>query len=178
MSPANVDTDVIMEDVINNATAGEQHAAPIETTSGQRYIIGMDGIARASTILQEHSQSEPMAGIDDSAISKTGFSPESLPRGLQNPTRTGLCYDARMRMHATVDSNDIHPEDPRRIAVIYDALVQAGLVNRSGNADPNEETSFLYTIAARMAERDEITLNHTNDLYDFIKSTMCKSQRI
>src|SRR6266480_7704517 len=179
MSSINVDTDVIMEDAVINAVAREQQAASLETTSGQQYIVDMDGVVRASAVPQGHRQYEPMVGIDDGAAPEIKASPKSLPRELRNPTRTGLCYDARMRMHATVDTNDIHPEDPRRIAVIYDALVQAGLVNKSEVVGRDgEESGFLYTIAARMAERDEITLNHTDDLYDFIKSTRCKSRKI
>jgi hypothetical protein len=178
MSSTNVDTDVIMEDAIHNTITREQPASA-ETRSGQQRIVDVDGVVKASTMPEGYHQDEAMVEVTEPPISEIELSAKSLPKEHPGPARTGLCYDDRMRMHATVDINDIHPEDPRRIAVIYNALVQAGLVDKSEVVGREaEESRFLYTIAARAAERDEITLNHTNELYDFIESTQCKSRRI
>ncbi|KAH0542594.1 hypothetical protein FGG08_003002 [Glutinoglossum americanum] len=169
MGSVDADTDVVMEDAANNAVASEQHAASTETTPEQHYIIDMDGVIGASTV--GYHQDESMVEYDN-ATPEIESSPKSPPRERPDPIRTGLCYDDRMRLHATVDTSDVHPEDPRRIAVIYNALVQAGLVNQSEVVGREEEDSrFLFTIPARMAEKDEITLNHTSELYDFVKST-------
>ncbi|KAI9774829.1 MAG: Histone deacetylase hda1 [Geoglossum simile] len=170
MSLVNVDTDVVMEDAIHTEVAQGQHAVSAETTPGQEHSTGIIGTPIALAAPLVYRQGEAMDETDDIVISEVQPSPKSTPAN--PPTRTGLCYDVRMRRHATIDSNDVHPEDPRRIAVIYDALVRAGLVDKSEAEGRDwEKSHFLYTIPARKARRDEVTLIHTDELYDFIQGT-------
>ncbi|KAK7205863.1 hypothetical protein BZA70DRAFT_237839 [Myxozyma melibiosi] len=95
--------------------------------------------------------------------------------------KTGLCYDVRMRYHAKVvnsqsDYTDPHPEDPRRTYRIYKALSDAGLVSQkgaSGNADI--ESELMQPIPAREATEEEVTLTHSKEHWDFIRSTAAMS---
>ena len=67
--------------------------------------------------------------------------------------QTGLVYDHRMRMHveANPTANAIHPEDPRRIAAIFEALVDNELAwPRSMMPLPDEEMrAYMGRIEAR-----------------------------
>ncbi|KAI9785484.1 MAG: Histone deacetylase hda1 [Geoglossum umbratile] len=163
-----------MEDAANTAVAQRQHALSTETTPGQDYPANIDETAVASMVPLGYRQGEAMDETDDMAIPEAQPSPK--PILVDRATRTGLCYDVRMRRHATIDSNDVHPEDPRRIAVIYDALVRAGLVDKSEfEGRDGEKSRFLYTIPARKAGKDEITLVHTEQLYNFIQNTQFMS---
>ncbi|RKF77633.1 Histone deacetylase clr3 [Golovinomyces cichoracearum] len=90
---------------------------------------------------------------------------------------TGCCYDDRMKLHVNADfsAESHHPEDPRRIAAIFQHFRDAGLVFTG----PDEElqkalktspTSFMYRIAARKATRAEICLVHTSAHYEWVQS--------
>jgi histone deacetylase 6 len=89
-------------------------------------------------------------------------------------SRTGLVYDARMRFHAeppnmTLNADDIHPEDPRRIHSIFEEIRQAGLVGSSSIPD-NDSEDHCWRISIRHATRPEILLIHTEEHYAFVKS--------
>ncbi|KAH9883138.1 hypothetical protein J1614_000508 [Plenodomus biglobosus] len=94
---------------------------------------------------------------------------------LPYPTsRTGLVYDPRMRFHAELpesdhSSDDIHPEDPRRIHSIFQEIKQAGLVDAvTDDGDAREDQ--CWRIAIRPATKPEILLIHTEDHYNFVES--------
>lgn len=85
---------------------------------------------------------------------------------------TGICYDVRMRFHCELQPHqrpdDHHPEDPRRIFCIYQALCEAGLVD-----DPVLSTRPLVPqpmvkILARDATPQEICLVHDARHYTFM----------
>ena len=87
---------------------------------------------------------------------------------------TGICYDVRMRFHCELQPHqrpdDHHPEDPRRIFHIYQALCEGGLV-----LDPSLTTTTLVPqplmkIRARNATPEEICLVHTPKHYAFMNS--------
>jgi histone deacetylase 6 len=87
-------------------------------------------------------------------------------------SRTGLVYDPRMRFHAelpdmSINADDIHPEDPRRIHSIFEEIKQAGLV---GTNRPDEKEDKCWRIATRFVTRPEVLLIHTEEHYDFVKS--------
>lgn len=88
--------------------------------------------------------------------------------------RTGLVYDVRMRFHTELntDEEDIHPEDPRRIYAIHQALLSAGLV--LDQAEPMEDyvkhPFKLWRLPIRLAEQSEIALVHGPELYDWVNS--------
>lgn len=93
-------------------------------------------------------------------------------------SRTGLVYDAQMRFHAELnsDEDDIHPEDPRRIWEIYNELVKAGLVDDDqAPAEYSSKPFKLWRIPARLAEAAEIALVHTPDHYRWVEGLQCKS---
>ena len=126
----------------------------------------------------ENSEEE----YEDSLLSDTDSEEdEMVPRSQRGlPTAklpTGLCYDERMRYHAEVSATsgeNVHPEDPRRIYYIYKELCEAGLVNDK-KYPPIVEVPLLR-IDAREATREECTLVHTQDHYDFVKSTAGMSE--
>ncbi len=93
------------------------------------------------------------------------------PRLPYASSRTGLVYDAQMRFHAELnsDEDDIHPEDPRRIWEIYNELVKAGLVDDDqAPAEYSSKPFKLWRIPARLAEPDEVTLVHKPELYEWV----------
>lgn len=90
---------------------------------------------------------------------------------------TGCCYDDRMKLHANADfsSDTHHPEDPRRIAVIFQHFRDAGLIFTGPDIElrealKNSPTSFMYRIAARKATRTEICTVHTPAHYEWVLS--------
>ncbi|KAI5800265.1 putative catalytic subunit of a class II histone deacetylase complex [Peziza echinospora] len=85
--------------------------------------------------------------------------------------RTGLCYDVRMRYHATVDEGDMHPEDPRRIYFIYRALAESGLVDDEDADSGPKSATILAKFKAREVKKEEACLVHSEGHWDFIEST-------
>jgi histone deacetylase 6 len=78
-----------------------------------------------------------------------------------------------MRFHAEFPEfmalNDIHPEDPRRIAEIFKEIQQAGLVQGADDLDKDAHDEQCWRIVARPAIKGEICLIHTPEHYEFIK---------
>jgi histone deacetylase 6 len=98
-------------------------------------------------------------------------------------SKTGLVYDSRMRFHAelpsmSLNADDIHPEDPRRIHSIFEEIRQAGLVGSSSTLEDEQTEDHCWRIAIRYATRPEILLIHTEEHYDFVRSLQCKSRRL
>ncbi|KAF1833144.1 hypothetical protein BDW02DRAFT_589899 [Decorospora gaudefroyi] len=94
-------------------------------------------------------------------------------------SKTGLVYDPRMRFHAelpdmSINPDDIHPEDPRRIHSIFDEIQQAGLVGSSRTEEDTQEDQ-CWRIATRFATRPEILLIHTEAHYNFVESLQSMS---
>jgi len=85
--------------------------------------------------------------------------------------RTGICYDVRMRFHATVDEDDMHPEDPRRIYEIYKALCMAGLIDDPTFTGVVKRNDIMAGIRAREATMAEALLVHTQEHWDFLEGT-------
>ncbi|KAF9570315.1 Histone deacetylase hda1 [Mortierella alpina] len=99
---------------------------------------------------------------DPAAAPAQGFSAAPLPQPDKldgRSTRTGYVYDVRMRFHSNVHGDDDHPEDPRRIWRIYDALRSSGC------------TSRMIKIPSREATVDELRLVHTMDHIQTITGT-------
>ncbi|KAI1006064.1 Histone deacetylase [Podosphaera aphanis] len=90
---------------------------------------------------------------------------------------TGCCYDDRMMLHANADfsADPHHPEDPRRIAAIFQHFRDAGLIYAGNESELREllkasPTSYMYRIAARKATRAEICTVHTSTHYEWVLS--------
>lgn len=73
--------------------------------------------------------------------------------------KTGFVYDTAMSYHATPDPIDIHPEDPRRIFMIYTTLEKHGLL------------AECKRIKSRKATKEEITAIHSINHYKKMKET-------
>ncbi|KAI9800437.1 MAG: Histone deacetylase hda1 [Piccolia ochrophora] len=115
---------------------------------------------------QPHMSQDVGSGCT-SSIPSTQAKPEPLPIA---SLATGLCYDVRMRYHATLVEDDVHPEDPRRIFRIYDILCQGGLVDDNFTLNPGNKNR-LWRIEAREATEEEICLIHTPSHWSFIRRT-------
>ena len=100
---------------------------------------------------------------------------EAPPFGL--PTAdlaTGLCYDERMRFHSEVSAPSgeaVHPEDPRRIWYIFKELCDAGLVHDGSRKFRPLVPKPLKRINARMVEKSEVLLVHTQEHWNFLEKT-------
>ena len=104
----------------------------------------------------------------DRTMEETSKKSRLLPRAA---LRTGLCYDVRMRYHCEIQpTTEVHPEDPRRIYYIYKELCKAGLVDDPTSTRPLVDQPLL-NIPAREATQSEITLIHSPDHYEWVKST-------
>ncbi|KAJ5222144.1 Histone deacetylase clr3 [Penicillium citrinum] len=89
---------------------------------------------------------------------------------------TGLCYDVRMRYHCEVQpTNDVHPEDPRRIYYIYKELCKSGLVDDPESCRPLAPRP-LQRIDARDATEEEIVYIHSTAHFAFVRSTQDMGQ--
>ncbi|KAF2688822.1 hypothetical protein K458DRAFT_384988 [Lentithecium fluviatile CBS 122367] len=101
--------------------------------------------------------------------------PPRFPPLPYSSSKTGLVYDERMRWHSEEQierqhSIDDHPEDPRRIYVIYQEIHNAGLIH--GPEDPPEAAreDQCWWIEIRPATSAEICLVHSPDHYRFVES--------
>lgn len=114
------------------------------------------------------------AGQIKEVIKKKQYRPNTLT---YTNKKTGLCYDVRMRYHATVDEGDMHPEDPRRIYFIYRALVEDGLIDDEDDPMSSQlpPAPILVKFRAREVTKVEACLVHTEAHWKFIESTSSKS---
>ncbi|KAJ6260386.1 hypothetical protein Dda_4612 [Drechslerella dactyloides] len=135
-----------------------------QATSATVAAGGGSGFRRLTADQYLRRRQNGINGADASAA-------RALPR---SSLRTGLCYDVRMRFHATLDEEDLHPEDPRRIYYIYKTLCEAGLTKAledpSSADNPDNADDLMHRIPARDVREDEVLLVHTPDHWDFLKT--------
>jgi len=79
---------------------------------------------------------------------------------LDAPPVVGYCYDPRMREHKHLGYD--HPEQPARIASIFETLETSGC------------TSRMIVLPAREASKDEVTLVHSRRVWDRVNDIECK----
>lgn len=84
--------------------------------------------------------------------------------------KTGLCYDVRMMYHTQIFENE-HPEQPRRIFLIYKALVDAMLLVDPEISGVSEEPGLMTRIAAREVTYEEAMLAHSEEHWEYLAST-------
>ncbi|KAK2852156.1 hypothetical protein FQN49_005312 [Arthroderma sp. PD_2] len=126
-----------------------------------------------------HAKPEPDSAIDEDAEDSDWSDHfEGRSRALHRAQLpTGYCYDNRMRYHCEVKPTlDVHPEDPRRVYYIYRELGKAGLIADGTEFSGPFVPQPLKRIEARDATESEITLVHTKEHYDFVKSTKDMSE--
>jgi len=118
----------------------------------------------------------PSNGIPASMSSSSSDIDENKPKRHQLQVAmlpTGLCYDVRMRFHCELQphqrADDHHPEDPRRIFEIYQALCHAGLVDDPMSTRPLVPQP-LARVMARNATAGEICLVHDARHFAFMDS--------
>ncbi|WBW72877.1 histone deacetylase (class II) Clr3 [Schizosaccharomyces osmophilus] len=85
--------------------------------------------------------------------------------------KSGLCYDPRMRFHATLNEVDDHPEDPRRVLRVFEAIRKAGYVSNT----PSPADAFLR-LPSREATLEELLRVHTPEMYEKITKTELMSR--
>jgi histone deacetylase 6 len=146
-------------------------------------------IVEAGDAIVESEETPTPTQTSDSVMSgdftpNENVKPEVIIRRAPDPilpyssSRTGLVYDARMRFHTELGSvadDDIHPEDPRRIWVIFHDLVINGLVDPATipeevAANVSHHPQRLLRIPARLAEPGEICLVHSEQHYEWVES--------
>jgi hypothetical protein len=132
------------------------------------------------------SEISPTSGSSDMDLLTAPGAPAELvihnPIDLRLPyssRQTGLVYDPRMRFHTELDSSDdVHPEDPRRIYEIFRSLVEAGLVEDETGEVPSQKIPLgfqsLARIQARLAEPTEIAMAHTIDHHKWVENLRSK----
>ncbi|TGZ77787.1 hypothetical protein EX30DRAFT_310914 [Ascodesmis nigricans] len=113
----------------------------------------------------------PNEGEDARLVTSEGHQRKRINPLPISSLKTGLCYDVRMRYHATVDAEDMHPEDPRRIYEIYKALCQAGLVDDPEFTGVKRKGDLMHRIDAREVSKEEAMLVHTPAHWDFLDKT-------
>lgn len=153
--------------------------SPSPPPVGSRTLPGVE----QDEIMDDESTNSSSSEDDDDDLENLSRKPTQIVEVVVNvpaephipyaSSRTGLVYDAQMRFHAELnsDEDDIHPEDPRRIWEIFNELVKAGLVD--DDQAPTEYSSKpfkLWRIPARLAEPAEVHLVHNTDLYEWVDS--------
>ena len=132
---------------------------------------------RSGLVNQIHSVLSIDSPLNGTSASRPSPSPEAdnnKPKRHQLQIAmlpTGLCYDVRMRFHCELQphqrADDHHPEDPRRIFEIYQALCHAGLVDDPMSTRPLVPQP-LARVMARNATAGEICLVHNAKHYAFM----------
>lgn len=84
--------------------------------------------------------------------------------------KTGLCYDVRMMYHTQIFENE-HPEQPKRIFLIYKALVDAMLLVDPEISGVSEEPGLMTRIGAREVTYEEAMLAHSEEHWEYLAST-------
>ncbi|KAF8945651.1 Histone deacetylase hda1 [Haplosporangium gracile] len=99
----------------------------------------------------------PMSG---QSVVVTTATPRPQPDTIDGrSTKTGYVYDVRMRFHQNIHGDNDHPEDPRRIWKIYEALKNAGCLTR------------MIKLPSREATQAELALIHTAEHIQVITDT-------
>nr|5IKK_A Chain A, Histone deacetylase clr3 [Schizosaccharomyces pombe 972h-] len=105
------------------------------------------------------TNNKPMSGSENTLNNESHEMSQILKK-------SGLCYDPRMRFHATLSEVDDHPEDPRRVLRVFEAIKKAGYVSNV----PSPSDVFLR-IPAREATLEELLQVHSQEMYDRVTNT-------
>ncbi|CAO3567109.1 unnamed protein product [Mortierella alpina] len=158
---------------MHNQTRRMHNHAPRPRTLRPRMCNGddtQDQVASSSLSLPQNSRVETEVEADDgldwtedTELDAAVLMPQ--PEQLEGrSTKTGYVYDVRMRFHNNVHGDDDHPEDPRRIWRIFDALNTAQCTDR------------MIKVPSREATSEELGLVHTESHIDNITKTTVMSK--
>ncbi|KAG0064064.1 Histone deacetylase hda1 [Linnemannia elongata] len=176
-------TDAVADNADPPATIATA-AAPGLSPSPQTAENGLSPGAPTASEAGDDGPSTPMSG--QSAVVTT-VTPRPQPDTIDGrSTKTGYVYDVRMRFHQNIHGDNDHPEDPRRIWKIYEALKNAGCLTRmvklpSREATPAElglvhtaEHIQTITDTAKM-DREQLldVANSYNSIYLSAESAIC-----
>ncbi|KAF9985429.1 Histone deacetylase hda1 [Mortierella antarctica] len=157
-------------DPIGSLTQTEDAQPGTEATDVAMQDDNQDQAASSSLSLPRGSQAESEVEADDEPdwTEETELDTAVLmpqPEQLDGrSTKTGYVYDVRMRFHNNVHGDDDHPEDPRRIWRIFDALNTAQCTDR------------MIKVPSREATSEELSLVHTESHIDNITKTTVMSK--
>lgn len=106
-------------------------------------------------------------------VKKTDWKGKGKERHIALPVsslKTGLCYDIRMMYHTQIFESE-HPEQPKRIFLIYKALVDANLLVDPEISGVSEEPGLMTRIDAREVTYEESLLAHSEEHWEYLAST-------
>lgn len=160
-----------------DSTGPTSHEEPVKEDSGDMDIDvkdksqdqDQDGVVDVKTEAGAGSNGIIADKKDSAIVSSPLFAPQLI-----YASKTGLCYDVRMRYHAPIitsayDYVDPHPEDPRRIYRIYKAIAEAGLITDPYLKGWSDLGPLMEKIPAVEAKDSDILLVHEEQHLDFIK---------
>ncbi|KAG0219715.1 Histone deacetylase hda1 [Mortierella sp. GBA43] len=169
------DTEASKEDVIiTSPTSNHDSRATSVNSNGQgaKDKTSVNGVSAATDAPPANTNTSASTSASASPTSSSGATVNngntSTPTAAPLPqpdimdgrsTKTGYVYDVRMRFHSNVHGEDDHPEDPRRIWRIYEALKNAGCTNR------------MIKVPSREATIDELRLIHSDEHIESIQKT-------
>lgn len=108
--------------------------------------------------------------VEDTKVDGKGKGKERHVALPVSSLKTGLCYDVRMMYHTQM-FEDEHPEQPKRIFLIYKALVDAKLLVDPNLSGVSEEPGLMLRISAREVTHEEALLAHSQEHWEYLAST-------
>lgn len=176
---ASVEGDIAMDDgiiptlIIANTSSGPEEDLKLQDIESVQLFNHSGHHApylEAGPSTTAHSGTPPSTTEKLFRDSLTTSSQQSLALSpLRSSEQTGLCYDPRMRFHATPDTMDDHPEQPLRISRIFERLKAAGYVLNAGEISNSRRK--LFRIEAFPVEKEDILLVHTLEHYENMQRT-------
>lgn len=125
---------------------------------------------RATTVAWTMEESGNGSGLVGGKTDSEGQGKERHIALPVSSLKTGLCYDVRMMYHTQIFENE-HPEQPKRIFLIYKALVDAMLLVDPEISGVSEEPGLMTRIGAREVTYEEAMLAHSEEHWEYLAST-------
>ncbi|KAF9925155.1 Histone deacetylase hda1 [Linnemannia zychae] len=161
---SNVNTDTIVNTTNASSSATPTTASRTAGLSPSSHT-GENGMplghtAAGSTPGNDAVDDGPSTPMSGQSTTISAVTPRPQPDIIDGrSTKTGYVYDIKMRFHQNIHGDDDHPEDPRRIWKIYEALKSAGCLSR------------MVKLPSREATYEELALVHTSEHIQTITDT-------
>ncbi|KAF9094123.1 Histone deacetylase hda1 [Mortierella sp. AM989] len=154
-SPSSFSGSNNLDSVISSSSPRSSTSASAMDQDLQALTPTVDNISSVQSRIDNTDDSSPTSNATLQTIA-----PLPQPDRIgERSTRTGYVYDVRMRFHSNVHGDEEHPEDPRRIWKIFDALKSKGCISR------------MVKVQSREATNEELNYVHTADHINSITST-------